>query len=232
MAVIISNRHTKPAETNIPPNEDHAFRAMGKEGADDLMRHGVARNNPNAQFRNEPIYASKTAPLDRYANDIWKGGNAVLEFEPSAQAAFDAKNNVVREPTPPDRYFDKVRVWEKTAPGEYVPTYDNINPVKRAARTVGAGVLAPAAILGIPEAAGKGMLRLAADGKQPNLSDSLVDLGGAVTGGIIADAGPVPEFKYGDENGWTPRHAAQREASEAEQRAEFSRAFNEGGTKK
>ena len=225
MAIILSDRDTKPAETNIPRNENSAFRAMGKEGADDLMRSGVARNNPANNFAGEPLYASKEAPLQRYVNG--NSGKAVLEFEPSESATTASGKNHVRETQLPNRYTDKVRVWEQQSPGNYSVAYDNFNPAKRAARTIGAGVVAPATVLAIPEAVGKGMLRLAADGKQPNLSDSLVDLGSAVTGGIIADAGPVPQFKYDDEGNWTPKHS-----QEALDRAEFSRAFNEGGAKK
>lgn len=223
MAITLKNRDTKIAETNIPQNDKSAFRAMGKDGFDDMMRSGVVRNNPSGQFAGEPVYASKGAPLDRYASPIRRGGDAIVEYDidsTSSAVSDAAEKNHVRTSQPPNRYTDKVRVWERTAPGEYQVAYDNFNPAKRAARTVGAEVLAPAATLAVPEAVAKGMLRLAGGNKQPNAQDFLVDLGSGVTGGAVPDAGPVPEFKYGDEGNWTPsRTKSEREA--------FSKAWKE-----
>lgn len=223
MAITLKDRDTKIAETNIPKNESSAFRAIGKDGFDDMMRSGMVRNNPAGKFAGEPVYASKGAPLDRYAGNIRRGGDAIVEYDiASTESAVSdaAEKNHVRTARPPNRYTDKVRVWERTAPGEYQVAYDNFNPAKRAARTIGAEVVAPAAALAIPEAAAKGMLRLAGGNKQPNVQDFMVDLGSGVTGGVIPDAGPVPEFKYGDEGDWTPSRTRA-------ERAAFSKAWKE-----
>jgi hypothetical protein len=61
--------------------------------------------------------------------------------------------------------------------------------------------------MGIPEAAGKGLLRMAGGGQRPNVEDFARDFGSSVSLGVIPDAGPVPEYRYGDNPEFTPRGA-------------------------
>lgn len=178
---------------------------MGHGGMDDLFSSGVARNNPGSSFAGQPLYASQGAPLERYTTNRGSGSH-VLEFEPS-ENSYQGKGAAVRETNLPNRYFDKTRVWEQTAPGNYQVTYDNFNPVKRGLRTIGAGYLAPAAVMAIPEAVGKAMDRLGGAGVRPNFTDFAKDFGSAMTMGVIPDAGEVPAFSYGDEGNWVPRGA-------------------------